>query len=220
MGDDQKSVLFKGKTDFNADTLTAKITETGDSGDSGFKLIGGIEVNFEGLSFGEDADGNPQLRLQGSMLLPKNLVGGNGLLVAINGTDYIGISDNGVSVTGGFVKLPGETSFVVLGLLEIKALDAQVKFDFTNEEVTLQGKFTIPSLKNATFDLQGGNYIKVKKTATGLDFSMVANVTTSNIPIIRGSWEIQDINLNVNKTSTNNSFVVNAKLKTPGSPIK
>jgi Ca2+-binding RTX toxin-like protein len=216
MGDDQKSVLFKGKTDFNADTLTAKITETGDSGDSGFKLIGGLEVNFEGLSFGEDANGNPQLRLQGSMLLPKNLVGGNGLLVGINGTDYIGISDNGVSVTGGFVKLPGTTSFVVLGLLEIKALDAQVKFDFTNEEITLQGKFTIPSLKNATFDLQGGNYIKVKKTATGLDFSMVANVTTSNIPIF-GSWEIQDINLNVN--SPNNSFVVNAKLKTPGSPI-
>ncbi|MBD2199480.1 MULTISPECIES: LamG-like jellyroll fold domain-containing protein [Calothrix] len=218
MGNDQKSVLFKGKTDFNADTLTAKITETGDSSDSAFKLIGGIEVSFDGLSFGEDANGSPQLRLQGSMLLPKDLVGGNGLLVAINGTDYIGISNNGLEVTGGFVKLPGETSFVALGLLEIKALDAQVKFDFTNEEITLQGKFTIPSLKNATFDLQSGNYIKIKKTATGLDFSMVANVYASNIPIF-GSWEIHDINLNVNKTSTNDSFTVNAKLKTPGSPI-
>ncbi|MBS9390375.1 MAG: hypothetical protein HEQ33_16360 [Dolichospermum sp. WA123] len=217
IGFERGSALFNGNLKFDTTTLTGTITDKGDSSDpSAFKLIGGIEVNFDGLSFGEDADGSPQLRLQGSMVLPKNLVGGNGLLVAINGTDYIGISDNGVSVTGGFVKLPGETSFVVLGLLEIKALDAQVKFDFTNEEVTLQGKFTIPSLKNATFDLQGGNYIKVKKTATGLDFSMVANVTTSNIPIF-GSWEIQDINLNVN--SPNNSFVVNAKLKTPGSPI-
>ncbi|MEI3650784.1 MAG: bluetail domain-containing putative surface protein [Dolichospermum lemmermannii FEM_B0920] len=220
IGFERGSALFNGNLKFDTTTLTGTITDEGDSSDpSAFKLIGGLEVNFEGLSFGEDANGSPQLRLQGSMVLPKNLVGGNGLLVAINGTDYIGISDNGVSVTGGFVKLPGTTSFVVLGLLEIKALDAQVKFDFTNEEITLQGEFTIPSLKNATFDLQGGNYIKVKKTATGLDFSMVANVTTSNIPIIPGSWEIQDIKLNVNKTSTNNSFVVNAKLKTPGSPI-
>ncbi|MBD2520557.1 hypothetical protein H6G93_37590 [Nostoc sp. FACHB-973] len=45
---------------------------------------------------------------------------------------------------------------------------------------------------------------------------MVANVTASNIPLF-GSWEIQDINLNVN--TPNNSFVVNAKLKTPGSSI-
>ena len=228
MGDDQKSVLFKGKTDFNADTLTAIITDTGDSGDSAFKLIGGLEVNFEGLSFGEDANGNPQLRLQGSMLLPNNLVGGNGLLVAINGTDYIGISDNGVSVTGGFVKLPGTTSFVVLGLLEIKALDAQVKFDFTNEEITLQGKFTIPSLKNATFDLQGGNYIKVKKTATGLDYSMVANVSiqpqdTNNqpIPIFEFSgWKIAQGNLFVDYDSTRtdttqNKFTPTAILTTP-----
>ena len=216
IGFERGSALFNGDIKFDTTTLTGKITDKGDSSDSAFKLIGGIEVSFDGLSFGEDINGSPQLRLQGSMLLPKNLVGGNGLLVAINGTDYIGISDNGLEVTGGFVKLPGETSFVVLGLLEIKASEAQVKFDFTREEITLQGKFTIPTLKNATFDLQGGNYIKVKKTATGLDFSMVANVTTSNIPIF-GSWEIQDINLNVN--TPNNSFVVNAKLKTPGSPI-
>ncbi|MFN7415313.1 MAG: LamG-like jellyroll fold domain-containing protein, partial [Dolichospermum sp.] len=223
VGKNQTSALFNGGVSFNTSTLKGTITDKGDSGDSGFKLIGGIEVNFEGLSFGEDANGSPQLRLQGSMLLPNNLVGGNGLLVAINGTHYIGISDNGVSVTGGSVKLPGTTSFVVLGLLEIKASEAQVKFDFTKdkEEVTLQGEFTIPSLKNATFDLQDENYIKVKKTATGLDFSMVANVTTSNNIPIFGSWEIQHINLNVDKTSTstNNKFEVSAKLKTPGSPI-
>ncbi|MBD2491706.1 bluetail domain-containing putative surface protein [Aulosira sp. FACHB-615] len=217
IGKNQTSALFNGEVSFDTSTLKGTITDKGDSNDSSaFKLIGGIEVNFDGLSFGEDKNGSPQLRLQGSMLLPKNLVGGNGLLVAINGTDYIGISDNGLEVTGGFVKLPGTTSFVVLGLLEIKALDAQVKFDFTNEEITLQGKFSIPTLKNATFDLQGGNYIKVKKTATGLDFSMVANVGVANIPLF-GSWEIQDINLNVNTPS--NSFTVNAKLKTPGSPI-
>ncbi|WP_013321018.1 putative Ig domain-containing protein [Gloeothece verrucosa] len=217
IGNNQSAALFNGDVAFDTNTLTGTITDRGDSNDSSaFKLIGGIEVSFDGLSFGEDADGNPQLRLQGSMLLPQNLVGGNGLLVAINGSDYIGISDNGLEVTGGFVQLPGTTSFVVLGLLEIQALNAQVKFDFTNEEITLQGQFKIPSLKNAAFNLQGGNYIKIKKTATGLDFSMVANVTTSNIPLF-GSWEIQDINLNVN--TPNNNFTVNAKLKTPGSPI-
>jgi Ca2+-binding RTX toxin-like protein len=229
IGKNQTSALFNGEVSFDTSTLKGTITDKGDSSDpSAFKLIGGIEVNFDGLSFGEDANGSPQLRLQGSMLLPNNLVGGNGLLVAINGTDYIGISDNGVSVTGGSVKLPGTTSFVVLGLLEIKALQAQVKFDFTKEEVTLQGKFTIPSLKNATFDLQGGNYIKVKKTATGLDYSMVANVSiqpqdTNNqpIPIFEFSdWKIAQGNLFVNYDSTRtdttqNKFTPTAILTTP-----
>jgi hypothetical protein len=216
IGTNQSSALFNGEVSFDTTTLAGTITDKGDSDASGFKLIGGIEVSFDGLSFSENANGNPQLRLQGSMLLPKGLVGGNGLLVAINGNDYIGMSDNGLEVTGGFVKLPGETTFVALGLLEIKALDAQVKFDFTNEEITLQGKFSIPTLKNATFDLQGENYIKVKKTESGLAFSMVASASIAKIPLF-GSWEIQDIKLDVD--STKNNFAINAKLKTPGSSI-
>jgi Ca2+-binding RTX toxin-like protein/exonuclease III len=217
IGNNQTTPLFNGEMAFDTDNLKGSIIDRGDSGDpSAFRLIGGIEVSFNGLSFSEDAQGSPQLRLQGSMLLPKNLVGGNGLEVAINGNDYLGISDNGLEVTGGFVKLPGKTTFVALGLLEIKALDAQVKFDFTKDEITLQGKFSIPSLNNATFDLQDGNYIKVKKIESGLAFSMVASASVANIPLL-GSWEIQDIKLNVD--STKNNFAINARLKTPGSSI-
>ncbi|AFY58915.1 Ca2+-binding protein, RTX toxin [Rivularia sp. PCC 7116] len=220
IGNKTSSALFKGDVKFDTETLKGTITENGDSDDSddsGFKLLGGIEVFFEGLSFDEDESGSPQLRLQGSMLLPGELVGGNGLEVAINGEDYIGFSDNGVSITGGSVKLPGENTLNILGLLEIKANDAEVQFDFDNQEATLQGTFSIPSLKDATFELNGGNYIKIKKTDAGLDFSMVADINASNIPLF-GEWEIENINLNIN--TPNDSFVVNALLKTPGTPIE
>ena len=226
-GNNGDSPLFVGEMKLDPDKLAATITDLGTDSDPDY-TIGGFEVKLIDLAFVDD-----HLEMQGSVTLPKELGGlevavkvdsqtgsNNKILLGIPGSEIIPsgqttsitLGDYGVTVTGGSLKLPGTRKFNALGLIEIQTKDAALDFNFQESEATITGKFTIPSLKNATFDLQGGNYIKVKKVNDALQFAMAADFSVSDINIY-GDWKLTNINVKVNKTYDNLSNKVEGTAK-------
>ncbi|MGJ5630951.1 M10 family metallopeptidase C-terminal domain-containing protein [Nostoc sp. CALU 1950] len=230
LGDIADKPLFNGKLRLDPNNLQATIDELG-TNDSDFKFFG-LEANFEGLEFGNnEISGYPELKLQGSVILPKNLVGGNGLAITIGkhdtGEDYIifGVKERieedetiyvpYVDVTGGSLILRGEREFNLLNLIKIKSTDAAINFNFGEQIATLTGLFEVPSLKGFKLDLRSGNYVKVKNSDQGLQYELVADFQVNPIDIY-GDWKLSDIQVNVNKTFDNrrNEVTGTAKLYT------
>ena len=95
---------------------------------------------------------DPELTLQGSLELPQDLTG-HEILIDISGDNQIVVNEDGISVSGGKLSLPGEQTFLVLGLLEVRTLNAEITFNSEKKEAIIQGQFTMPSLNDATLDL-------------------------------------------------------------------
>ena len=185
-----------------------------------FNLFG-ADVDIRTINFKPDInlnntdDWEPQLTLQGALTLPPSL---GGIQVDVLGANTIVVNEQGMSWRGGSLKLPKQSKFTALGLLEIQTLDAAVNFNFNQQEIVLSGTFVVPSLNNTILNLSNGKHITIKNTSQGLQFAADAQLSVAQIPIF-ADFKLQDLQVNVNKTFNNssNSVTGSAKLYTSAS---
>ena len=198
--------LFQGSYTVDEQTGNIAVTEDEEELANDFQL-NGLEISIDNIGLSSN-----QIELQGHVTLPDNL---GGLQVAVNGSNKVLIGTDGVSLTGGSVKLPGEQTFNALDLLEIQTHDAELNFNLEEDIIKLQGAFKLPSLNNLTLDLTGDNHIAVKDTDEGLQFEANANVTLDPIAIF-GDFELRDITIDLDKgfNETVGSITGQAKLYT------
>jgi hypothetical protein len=113
--------LFDGVFEINrGEAITSLLTEAAQNLPEQFKVTG-LDISFDSLAFV-----NNQIELQGAIQLPEKL---GGFEVAVTGDNKLIIGNDGVSVTGGKLSLPGERKFTALDLLEIETVDAALAYD-------------------------------------------------------------------------------------------
>jgi Ca2+-binding RTX toxin-like protein len=198
--------LFDGVFEIDrGEAITSLLTEAGQNLPEQFKVTG-LDISFDSLAFV-----NNQIELQGAIQLPEKL---GGFEVAITGDNKLIIGNDGVSVTGGNLSLPGERKFTALDLLEIETVDAALAFDFNQNQAKLQGLFKVPTFNDFQLDLTGDKYIAVKDTDNGLQFAMEADFSISEIPIFE-DWKLENVQVTANKPFNGAGSVAgNAELKT------
>ncbi len=167
-------------------------------GQAMFQLLG-MDLTISAFTFTSDQSGggtfDPKITVQGSLKLPEQF--GN-FTIAIEQQNQLTVDSTGVQVTGGTASFPGAQTFSVIGLLEVKSVNATLSFDFQNSEVKLQGSFTIPSLNSLTINLTGNNFAALRFANNSLDFAFVGSFTNLNIPIFQ-QWQLQNGTVTVNK---------------------
>jgi len=198
--------LFDGVFEINrGEAITSLLTEATQNLPEQFK-VAGLDISLDSLAFV-----NNQIELQGAIQLPQKL---GGFEVAVTGNNKLIIGNNGVSVTGGQLSLPGERKFTALDLLEIETVDAALAFDFNQNQAKLQGRFKVPTFNDFQLDLTGDKYIAVKDTDNGLQFAMAADFSISEIPIFE-DWKLENVQVTANKPFNGAGSVAgNAQLKT------
>ncbi|MBN3957445.1 cadherin-like domain-containing protein [Nostoc sp. NMS8] len=213
--------LFSGKFSFYSEDIRNSVSdqvETGSFSDNAinsaqeFKLVG-LDVNFSKLALKTD-----QIQLQGEVLLPYELSGSLEKF-PITFVDLI-ISQTDVSLTGENLKLPENRTLIPGKLLEIKIENANLALDLKKNEGTIQGRFTVPTLDNATLNLTGNNYIAFKEGTDGLNLAMIAEISVAPIPIFGTEWGLQNITVNVDKQfGATGTVKAKAELKIPEQKI-
>ncbi len=198
--------LFKGVFEIDrGKAITSLLNEATQSLPEQFK-VAGLNISFDSLAFV-----NNQIELQGAIQLPEKL---GGFEVAVTGDNKLIIGNDGVSVTGGKLSLPGERKFTALDLLEIETVDAALAFDFNQNQAKLQGLFKVPTFNDFQLDLTGDKYIAVKDTDNGLQFAMAADFSISEIPIYE-DWKLENVKVTAKKPFNGAGSVAgNAELKT------
>ena len=173
----------------------------------------GVAVNFLGftaiassLSFVTDRrpevepTWDPQLSLQGRLQLPErwSAVTGERIEIAIDEQDRIQVNRDGISATGGALRLPAGIKINLLGLLEVETVvTTEVNLNFARREAELRGQFKIPTLGETVLDLTGGNYVRVRKPDDGpVEYGVVLDVQVPRIDLRRG-WSLQDLRVEV-----------------------
>ena len=156
--------------------------------------------------------------IQGQLTLPQQL---GGLVVDISGQNYIAVNADGVSLIGGAtITLPGKQTFDALGLLEVETEDVSITIDTDQQEVKLQGTFTVPDLNNFQIDLSGDQFIGFELTDGGLAFAMNAQFSIATLPIWNG-WSLQNVVVTAVKPyDGDGSAAGTASIQTPGSAIQ
>jgi hypothetical protein len=198
--------LFDGVFEIDrGEAITSLLTEATQNLPEQFK-VAGLDISLDSLAFA-----NNQIELQGAIQLPEKL---GGFEVAVTGDNKLIIGNDGVSVTGGNLSLPGERKFTALDLLEIETVDAALAFDFNQNQAKLQGIFKVPTFNDFQLDLTGDKYIAVKDTDNGLQFAMEADFSISEIPIFE-DWKLENVQVTANKPFNGAGSVAgNAELKT------
>ncbi len=198
--------LFKGVFEIDrGEAITSLLNEATQSLPEQFK-VAGLDISFDSLAFV-----NNQIELQGAIQLPEKL---GGFEVAVTGDNKLIIGNDGVSVTGGQLSLPGERKFTALDLLEVETVDAALAFDFNQNQAKLQGLFKVPTFNDFQLDLTGDKYIAVKDTDNGLQFAMAADFSISEIPIYQ-DWKLENVKVTAKKPFNGAGSVAgNAELKT------
>ncbi|MFB2920995.1 Calx-beta domain-containing protein [Aerosakkonema funiforme] len=203
--------LFNGIFEIDrGEAITSLLNEATQSLPEQFK-VAGLDISFDSLAFV-----NNQIELQGSVQLPEKL---GGFEVAVTGDNKLIINNDGVSVTGGKLSLPGERKFTALDLLEVETVDASLEFDFEQNQAKLQGLFKVPTFNDFQLDLTGNKYIAVKDSDNGLEFAMAADFSIAEIPIYE-DWKLENVNVKANKPFNGAGSVSgNAQLKTVNDAI-
>ncbi len=198
--------LFNGVFEIDrGEAITSLLNEATQSLPEQFR-VAGLDIGFDSLAFV-----NNQIELQGSIQLPEKL---GGFEVAVTGNNKLIINNDGVSVTGSKLSLPGERKFTALDLLEIETVDAGLEFDFEQNQAKLQGLFKVPTFNDFQLDLTGDKYIAVQDTDNGLEFAMAADFSIAEIPIYE-DWKLENVNVTANKPFNGAGSVSgNAQLKT------
>jgi Ca2+-binding RTX toxin-like protein/subtilisin-like proprotein convertase family protein len=198
--------LFNGAFEIDrGEAITSLLTEATQNLPEQFK-VAGLDISLDSLAFV-----NNQIELQGAIQLPEKL---GGFEVAVTGDNKLIIGNDGVSVTGGKLSLPGARKFTALDLLEIETVDAALAFDFNQNQAKLQGLFKVPTFNDFEINLTGDKYIAVKDTDNGLQFAMAADFSISEIPIFE-DWKLENVTVTANKPFNGAGSVAgNAELKT------
>src|SRR4028118_246702 len=198
--------LFDGVFEIDrGEAITSLLTEATQNLPEQFK-VAGLDISLDSLAFV-----NNQIELQGALQLPEKL---GGFEVAVTGDNKLIIGNDGVSVTGGNLSLPGSRKFTALDLLEIETVDAALAFDFDENQAKLQGSFKVPTFNDFEINLTGDKYIAVKDTDNGLQFAMEADFSISEIPIFE-DWKLENVQVTANKPFNGAGSVAgNAQLKT------
>ena len=198
--------LFNGAFEINrGEAITSLLTEATQNLPEQFKVTG-LDISLDSLAFV-----NNQIELQGAIQLPEKL---GGFEVAVTGDNKLIIGNDGLSVTGGNLSLPGERKFTALDLLEIETVEAALAFDFNENQTKLQGLFKVPTFNDFQLDLTGDKYIAVKDTDNGLQFAMEADFSISEIPIFE-DWKLENVQVTAKKPFNGAGSVAgNAQLKT------
>lgn len=198
--------LFDGVFEIDrGEAITSLLNQATQNLPEQFK-VAGLDISFGSLAFVND-----RIEVQGSIQLPEKL---GGFEVAVTGDNKLIIGNDGVSVTGGKLSLPGERKFTALDLLEVETVDAALAFDFNQNQAKLQGLFKVPTFNDFQLDLTGDKYIAVKDTDNGLQFAMAADFSISEIPIYQ-DWKLENVKVTANKPFNGAGRVAgNAKLKT------
>ncbi|MDW8262724.1 MAG: hypothetical protein RMJ35_09375, partial [Phycisphaerales bacterium] len=167
------------------------------SGGATFDLLG-MRFTLSSFRFTSDQSApegwDPLIEIEGSLQLPPQF--GN-FTVAVQNPNVLRIDSTGVSLTGAALSLPGNQTFTLLGLIELKTQNATLSFDFSRSEMKLQGTCTIPTLDNLQINLSGSNFAALKFD-NGLDFAMQASFTDIHLPIF-GAWQLHNGSVTINK---------------------
>lgn len=201
-----------------------------------FKLMG-IQAEISFLRFTSDrnpgagSDWDPEVQVAGLLILPNTFATNPDarVIVEIRREDNLTINASGVQADGLTLLLPGNQTFIVIGLLEIRTENVQIRFNLGGEdkEAVITGIFRVPRIGTAlgaALDVSqaAGRFLKIKYTPGTGEFDYAANAlaTLANLQIF-GAYRLQNFNLLVERTygGAVNRAQGTARLVTTGSNI-
>ncbi len=173
---DGKSISLLNGT---AAVSISALTSTGLNGLSGLSFpVAGVSFTPDSLALNATgAAGQPEIQLQGTLGLPA------GLTVAVNGSNYVDISNSGVSLTGINDTINGSFS---VGGATFSANQLTVQYQTANNVFTITGSATaaIGGIANFSVDLGGTGtqgLVIQNDTLQSLNMTVNSNITIDDV---------------------------------------
>ncbi|OUL31330.1 hypothetical protein BV372_20445 [Nostoc sp. T09] len=181
--------LFSGNFSINkGQTTTASLEDTKLNSSTEFQLVG-LDIDFTKVALQSE-----KIALQGTIKLPE-LLGGTS--VDINGDNWLLIAQDGISFTGGQIKVPA-TSLKFANLFDFESSDLLLNYQKQPEALKIQGKaqVSIPLLRNlkssADFSSPDKYILIAADQANGVEVDAVGTLTLlENLAIVPGKWELK-----------------------------
>ena len=176
--------------------------------------LAGLDIDFSKLRLEANS-----LALQGSIRLPDFL---GGVSVAIDGTNALLIDQNGLSLSGGVLTLPGVG--VRFGkLLDIQTSDLVLTYEHQPESLKINGtaNISLPFFRGAkgSADFSGPQrYIRIVPNLTGpqgVQVDAVGDLSLENIVFVPEIWELKNASIHLNTVEVEKGITGSADLLLP-----